>query len=509
MLWLALRFPNLPLEALGCKYSDNRLLLVDDQQRVCAATKATLDNGIQIGMKTSASHALAEVQVCPRNPASETQLLQNLAAWGYQFTPYIQRYGDDCLLLEVSRCLRLFGGIERFCKKLCEALNHKTLDYQIGLAHSRQGAWLLSHEQYSVCADDSQAIFMERIESMPLSYLNEFPDVAEKLNSMGFHSFADLLKLPSADLGKRFGQEFINWLRDLQGKELVVLPKSEPKEYFQCSINFAYAVNNTQFLEAPATHLLQELVDFLIEHQLETRQIDWYLYSEKGQVHSFSLGAERIHGQKQLLLELTQIRLEQLRLIFSIERMELRCEQTSAVEILSLQLFEEDVAVQIQGQSQSQTQTKTQGNQSIQEAAETLSARLQTQLGQESIYQLDPQEQLLPEQQSARVLPFKAASEASSLTSFAQGPRPVWLFQRPQKIGRNGGQLYWNNRGEQQGNLQLIQGPERIQGQWWTEQDWQNPSVRDYFIAEREDHVRYWVYHDWQNDHWYAQGVFA
>lgn len=494
MLWLALRFPYLSLEAVNIQRNAERVCVVEEQHCVYACTQMAEDLGIHVGMKTSASRAFADVSVLARERINEAKLLQSLAVWAYTFTPYIQQYGDDCLVLEISRCLRLFGGVEVLCQRLSVSLNNQAFDYRLGLAHSRQGAWLLSHADYAICEQDNQAIFMSRIERMPLSYLREFPSVAEKLKKMGVDSIGELLKLPFVELGKRFGQSFIDWLRDLEGSTPIVLPQHKNEEKFQRTITFAYTVDNTQRLQAPATQLLQELVNFLVQNQLQANQIDWCLYSPQGQVHTLSLNIERVHSQKELLLELTEIRFEQLKLLFAIERIELRCEQLSAVSIEALALFDDEVSVR----------------ESIYRDAEAFIARMRTQLGKHAVYQLAPKYEHIPERQSAKVPPFQQQKNHvlrdETVLSSTKSPRPIWLFKQPKRIECKANGLHLVASGGEPGYLHLIQGPERIEGQWWQPQQ---RSVRDYFIAEHQDRVRYWVYHDWQNDHWYAHGVFA
>ncbi len=500
MLWLALRFPHLPLEAAGSRDGDSRFLVIEEQHRVCMATRCARQAGVEAGMKASGIHALAKAEIVARDRAAETQLLQNLAAWAYDFTPYIEVYGDNCLLLEISRCLRLFGGVENLCTTLRSALSHKNRDYRTGLAHSRQGAWLLSHQTYPVRKEDNTAVFMSRIHSMPLTHLHlsDFPDVADKLHAMGFQCFGDLSGIPPAELGKRFGQEFLNWLSELEGRRPAVLMHNQPAQAFQRSISFHYAVDNTRLLEAPAEKLLQELMDFLVRQQLETRQIDWCLYSPQGQVHSFSLGAGRIHSQKDLLMELTRVRLEQIRLVFPVERLELHCEQTTAFEARPLPLF------------QDQAEDR---QQHLQQDAEALTARIQTRLGPRAIYQFEPRSEHLPEQQAVQAQPFKKHSSREKTGQYAshagKAPRPVWLFKQPRRIQRHGTQLCWSRGRSPEGKLQLIQGPERIEGTWWQQNCTEATCIRDYFIAERDDQVRYWIYHDLHSDHWYAQGIFS
>lgn len=490
MLWLTLRFPHLPLEALGHSAGDNQSVVIEDNHRIYDASAGALNAGIQLGMKASAIHALAETTVFERQAEYENQALQRLAAWAYNYTPYIQRYEDNCLLLEISRCLRLFGGIDAFFHALTSSLDKYPHQYQVGLAHSRQGSWLLSYNK-SVSSNaektngqSSQKSFMAKIAQMPLSYLNAFPQTRKELQQMGLKTFADLLKLPFDQLSKRFGKDFGIWLNELCGNQSVPLPLYQLEEKFTASVSFNHPINNVALLEVPAEHLLQEFVDYLVQHQQEAQQIDWYFYSTQGQVHTISIGTERIHGKWQLLLDLTRIRLEQLQLYFEVERLELRCDKTTAVVTKSQELFEQLDAF---------------SDHNIQEDSESMVARLQARMGANTVYQPSLRAEHLPEQQQTQVLPFssKTSAEDQPIPVY-KGPRPCWLFQKPQRIRCNGNHLFWK------GALQIVQGPERIEGKWW-----EHRSVRDYFIAKHEDHVRYWVYHDWENDSWHAQGIFA
>jgi protein ImuB len=76
--------------------------------------------------------------------------------------------------------------------------------------------------------------------------------------------------------------------------------------------------------------------------------------------------------------------------------------------------------------------------------------------------------------------------------------RPTWLFEVPIEIQERQQGLYWR------GYLTLLCGPERLQGNWWN-----SPSARDYFLAQRNDDVRLWVFRDLHKKQWYVQGIYG
>ena len=75
--------------------------------------------------------------------------------------------------------------------------------------------------------------------------------------------------------------------------------------------------------------------------------------------------------------------------------------------------------------------------------------------------------------------------------------RPFWLMQEPQPLQVFNGQPCW------QGRLELLEGPERIEDNWW-----ERPVSRDYYVARDSAGLLYWVFRDRLHNQWYMQGVF-
>ena len=69
---------------------------------------------------------------------------------------------------------------------------------------------------------------------------------------------------------------------------------------------------------------------------------------------------------------------------------------------------------------------------------------------------------------------------------------------QPQRLRQHKARLYWN------GQLSLLEGPERIEDNWWRE-----AVCRDYFVARDTLGLQYWIFRDRLQDHWYIHGVFA
>ncbi|ENO85224.1 hypothetical protein C667_24124, partial [Thauera phenylacetica B4P] len=67
--------------------------------------------GIEAGQRAASALALLpELRLQPRDPAREAEALAEIATWAGRFSPRISLSAPDAVLLEISSCLRLFGG---------------------------------------------------------------------------------------------------------------------------------------------------------------------------------------------------------------------------------------------------------------------------------------------------------------------------------------------------------------------------------------------------------------
>ena len=124
MLWLAIHLPALPLQVFtrGMQ-SPSPIAIVAPPPRatILATTPAAEAAGIHCGQRSaSALTLLPELQLKTRAPDREADALAEIATWAERFSPRISLSPPDAVLLEISSCLRLFGGAAR----IEQALRH-------------------------------------------------------------------------------------------------------------------------------------------------------------------------------------------------------------------------------------------------------------------------------------------------------------------------------------------------------------------------------------------------
>jgi len=118
MLWLCLRFHQLPLQALtrqqaNTAQSADTPVVIVEKQRVLQADDSAAEAGIKPGQSIATARALVgTITLLERDPVAEQRCLQQLCCWAYNITPSLYSYRQDSLLLEVGSCLALYRGLD-------------------------------------------------------------------------------------------------------------------------------------------------------------------------------------------------------------------------------------------------------------------------------------------------------------------------------------------------------------------------------------------------------------
>ena len=100
MLWLALHFPLLALEALPLRQSPSAVV---SRGRVLLCDRAASEAGVGTGQKLSTALGLQPgLAVFERAVQRERNALESLACWAGQFTPMLSLAPSAGLLLEIG-----------------------------------------------------------------------------------------------------------------------------------------------------------------------------------------------------------------------------------------------------------------------------------------------------------------------------------------------------------------------------------------------------------------------
>jgi protein ImuB len=499
-LWLALRLPSLPAMALGVVNLDASYpAAVVEKQGVIYANKAARAAGVVRGMDVTTATLLSNCEIQQRDHAAESALMDQLSEHLYQFTPYIESYrcepiSQGGLLLELSSCLCLFENLQKLSAQIFAFMQDNLYEYVHGLAHTPQGAWLLSFASYEIKGNEDKPLFIERLKQLPITLLHDYPAAVDGLHKMGFVVLADLVRqIEAKSLGsitKRFGHEFTDALSaifalDHQFQQASLFQKPpelyKPVEYFAETLQFDYPLRQLDQLHRPVEILLQQLSDYLRKRQQQTQLIEWTLADIYHNRAPLLVRSDNPQTHWQLLFDLTLIQLEQHQLPFEVDTLELRCINTSPLQSAN------DVL------DFNQTRKSDRRTRDFAITA----AKLKARLGDAALYKLSYHDSYLPEMSNCPISLAEIPNQHLP-PAHTKGLRPTWLLLEPVEMERRGENLYWR------GQVELLVGPERIQNNWWNK-----PVARDYFLAQRSDHLRLWVYRDLHSQQWYVQGIFG
>ena len=544
LLWLALYFPQLPLDVFAPEISAARTAaqstaqstaqtapsqeateptnpepatVILEENRVSLANAAAEAEGIVLGCSLATAHSISpEIAYFARDKAREFNRLDALGQCLYRFSSMVSLEAPDCILIEIQGSLRLWQGKERLVMEaiqLCEEMGHQCV---ARLAHTPQAAVALARA-------NATQLHNVPLHSIGLSHHDIKERVIEHLANMGIYTLGQLIALPKASLGKRFGQSLVRYLRRLEG-DLV-----EPRNGIQPSNNFAQQLhllkpimNKTVLLQGPMPYLAQQLQHWLIARQLACVSLEWQFAPFRGNGISVEVGFAGGKQRQGDFMRLSHLQLENIKLPGEVLSIGLKAKVIAPLQAINSDLF---------GSTESATGLVT-------ELVDELTARLgpntcrsiqpvqkytpekawqqdssQPQLRPQSQPQLQPQLQKAQSRQRKSGVKRSVKSSAHKTEQHLianpelMGKRPLWLFSPPRQIAF--------------AELELLQGPERIQSNFHLEPK-QSTIFRDYYIAKHKHGSLCWAFTESPSkqtgtsnhrktaaNQWYLHGYFA
>lgn len=527
MNYLCCYFPLLPLEIFNstttqpkptCNKSDKTEQIAfaveyshKNRRLILQCNETAKSYGVQEDMTINTAQSLVEaLQIKQRNQIAEKKTLAQMAIWANQFSPYVSckeniNQNGYALLLEISSCLKLFKGIQAFITLFNQQRQQLPYYNHTALGYTPAAAYLLAISQYhggqSNNAPPNNAhptknqdtvkqhaskqyktnTLQPHLNNVAVRYLDCEQDIIDRLQGMGITNLKKLFALPKAELGKRFGKKFVQYLQRIRGE------LADPQDIFQIppvfdhEIHFIEEIEYIEGLIFPIKRLLNELGNYLKLKQLAVREIKLRIFFRNSAPITMPIGFSEscFSGSNGGHIQFTQKAIHLIRLHFA-----------------TLSLPEATIAVGLYVNHFAPLQQTNQDlfshhlltSISKAELFDQLSARL----GQGALKKISTSEEHRPE------LAWRYDNTNSEQTP-SEKARPLWLLNQPKPLKSQQGIPYYS------GELSLVQGPERIESGWWDKQI----IARDYFVAHHPNGNLYWVYRNLQEGLWYLHGIFA
>lgn len=475
-LWLCLRFDQLPLQALHRSQlpageNDNPRVIIE-HEKVISMNDNAENLGVKIGLNSSTVLALSyNIKCMERRKDREDDALQKLCCWAYNISPKLYSFRQDCVLIEIGDSLKLFSGVDNLLNRIHTDLSNRAWRYRAGIARTPKAAWLLSYKNEIYQVDKSQHL-KKRLTPLPLKLLSDFKTEVASLRKVGLYHFGDIFKLPYSSLGRRCGKSFVIRLKEILGEQEDGEKNFEPPDSFSDDYLFGYEVKNSTELLPACRILLQSLCQYLHVRQLKCNHLEWSFYDYSSKVEKLSIKSSQPHRDWETWQKLTNLKVSSMNLNCSIESISISSDKFSSDHTITNELFSEAVK---------------------QEPLHYLLDRLRSRLGKENIKKLIIRDENLPE-----IAGNCGADNGEKTSTKIHRRRPLWLMPEPQVIQWHRKNLYWN------GCLKLLQGPERIEDNWW-----KKPVSRDYYLAENPKGDIIWIFLDRLRSRWFVHGIFT
>ncbi len=435
------------------------------RRRILACNKQAVANGIRVGMALKSAYALVpDLVVSDYDEACEAAHLEQLTLWALQYSSNVVPEPPDTLLIEIQASLKLFGGINSLLERIGSELRAQHVTVVPAIAPTPAAAMLFTRAGIRKQIGSPQAL-KTTLASVNVAQLPLDEFTFKGLRQSGIQTLGGLMDIPPAALTRRFGSACTEFLYKLDGRLPDPKTPYKPSDTFLLAVDLPLEAPDTQALIFPLKRLLGSLGGFLKARDLGIRHLDIHLYHHRLKRHSVALKFLDATANMDHLLRVTTERLDTVVLKAPVIALSLESAELAPLEREGRDLFQK---------SQSQ-------NQSIEQVLDKLVARL----GQEAIYTASSEEDHRPEKASASTLFNKR------YPSQPWPARPLWLLKEPRVLN-------------EQVTLHTL--PERIENGWWDETDVR----RDYFIASNTQGSYYWLYRlRHQPDQWWVHGLFA
>jgi len=472
-------------------------------------------------------------QAGPGQPSPQ----QQLAWWALQFSPRVCLL-EEAVLLELSSCLRLFGGLRSLHERIQREGRALGLLPADAPGEPPAMAWAPNALAALALLRGGRRNGLTRplsplLDALPLPCLSAVQAQSPMLARLGCRRLGDVRRLPRAGLARRFGAELLLALDRAYGELQQVHDWVRLPERFEARLELPWRLDDAPALMPHAESLLRSCCAWLSGHHagLSSLRLGWQ--HDAMRARDCPPGGELLLRSAELtrsfehLQGLLREHLARLTLPAPVAELRLWVDRIEP-------LRPPNTALRLDEQARAPAR----------EPLSLLLQRCAVRLGPDQVRQSRLQADARPESMQAWIAwgegPTTPAAPGSagllgSPASTWPGPQPSWLLEPPLRLSSPQERPFY------QGELQLLLGPQRVEGGWW---GWPGralpqalgsppPQVqRDYYLARNPQGQLLWIFRargglalasrsaeagegqPAQDEpdptmHWYLQGLFA
>ena len=441
-------------------------------------------------------------------PGADAAALTALVDWCVRFSPAVAADAPDGLFLDVTGVDHLWGGEPPMLADFRRRLAMGGLPFRCAIADTPGAAWALAH-----FGEADRGVIAPPGEQAPL--LTPLPPAALRLEAetwtqierLGLRTVGQLMAIPRAPFGRRFGRAALTRLDQALGREREALTFRRPPTPWFARLAFAEPISAPEDMARVTADVCAKLCARLEAEGQGARRFEICFHRLDGKALPLSVGLALPGRDPVRIAKLIAPKLETVDPGFGIEVVTLAAHD---VEPISSRQASLDSARQA----------------TVEEGLAPLVDRLTNRLGEARIWRAAPMESHVPELAAARARPLARPQSSSAKTPprpwNPAAPRPTRLFRRPEPVEAVMAltpddpptQFRWRG---QVHRVRRAEGPERIGEEWWKAgiEDASTAHVRDYYRVEDAEGGRFWLfragfYGDPQTPpKWWLHGLFG
>ncbi len=417
---------------------------------------------------------------------------QGVAVWALQFTPRVAKL-DQAVLLEVEQSLRLFSGEENVHQLV------ETGAVELGVARL---AWAPTSLAALACArvgirDGFSGPLASVLDPLPFECIDAVKAHGATLARLGCRTLADVRKLPRGGISRRFDSQLLLSLDQAYGLRPEGYPWVSLPETFSAKLELPGRVDTAPSLMFGARRLLVQMGGWLSARHCGVTAFTLHWCHDSMRSKDAGDGGEitvRTAQPTQNVDHLTRLLTENLAKV------------TLKAPAGDLVLSATEVTPFVAPSGSLIPDDRSTG-----EAIDLVLERIEARLGKKRV--LRPV--LTEDTRMEWMNHWQPMNAKRAVTKVRQvpGPQPTWILKKPLRLDANG------DRPLYQGPLQLLLGPERVEGGWWhrvTDADGKQHTLnvaRDYWVALSQHAGALWIFQQRLPKDtaacWFLHGLFA
>ncbi len=468
---------------------------VGQRDVVSAACPVALKLGLTPGMAAAHARALVtDLDVHDADPAADQALLDRLALHAVRhWTPIASVAPPDGLWLDLTGSTHLFGGEQRFCRRLLRFFARLGFTAAIAIAGTPGAAYALARYSGDAITILSPGSETQAIADLPLVSLRLAPDALTAASRFGLERVADLYPMPRGPLARRLGTLTVTRLDQARGLTCEPIVPIVPVEDPHVELKLLEPIATAEAITVVISDLVDDMVTMLEARGLGARVIVLTCLRVDGHVQRIRIGTAGATRDASHLKRMLGLRVEQVEPGLGIETISLRAPRTEPLTFSTIDSLND-------------------GRSSYKMLL--LLDQLAGRVGEKALFRVSSNESDVPERAIKRI----GATEPP--VGWPSWPRPIRLLRPPEPLLNVAvlmsdyppRRFVWRGR-----TYRVVQGdgPERIHGEWWRSpgEMW---AVRDYFRVETEGGERLWVFRRGDGVEtstgdlsWYIHGLFG